>query len=147
MRGNPGKRKINDREPKPKSVAPAMPGWLDAPAKVEWKRCAPGLVRLGLLTEVDGAVFAAYCTAYSDFVRARRALNRRRSITFVTPNGYPQVRPEVSIANKAMHDMTQLARAFGMDASSRGRMQLPPPADEDDEKFFGDAPPKLTAVR
>jgi phage terminase small subunit len=61
LQGNPGKRRLNHDEPKPvaKCVPPA---WLPALVLVEWKRQAPALEKLGLLTELDGEAFATLCT-------------------------------------------------------------------------------------
>lgn len=60
LTGNPGKRKLNDREPMPEPRC-APPAWLAPEALVEWKRQAPPLERLGLLTEIDGEAFATLC--------------------------------------------------------------------------------------
>ena len=62
LEGNPGKRPLNELEPKPKKKAPKCPGWLDAEAKTEWRRVAKQLEELGVLTEVDMAAFAAGAT-------------------------------------------------------------------------------------
>ena len=40
LEGNPGKRALNDREPKPQKKAPACPKWLEDEAKKEWRRLA-----------------------------------------------------------------------------------------------------------
>lgn len=46
-------------EPKPRPNAPDIPKDIDPGAKRAWKRLAPKLERLGLLTENDGDMFAA----------------------------------------------------------------------------------------
>jgi len=58
LEGNPGKRPLNLNEPKPLQIAPECPDWLLDEAKKEWKRLAPELERLGLLTILDMAAFA-----------------------------------------------------------------------------------------
>ena len=65
LEGNPGKRGLNEKEPKPKKKAPKCPAWLDEEAKKEWKRMCKQLEDLGILTEIDMAAFAGYCQAYS----------------------------------------------------------------------------------
>ena len=55
LEGNPGKRELNQNEPKPEKKAPRCPTWLEAEAKKEWKRLAKQLEQLGILTEVDMA--------------------------------------------------------------------------------------------
>ena len=53
--GNPGKRRLNEREPKPKAVVPRCPVELCDAAKKEWRRIGKQLAVLGLLTEIDRA--------------------------------------------------------------------------------------------
>lgn len=134
LEGNPGKRPLNQNEPKPKPLAPKCPSWLDREAKREWKRVAPELERLGLLTVVDGAALAAYCQAYARWVKAEKIL-QEKGLTFETPNGYEQQRPEVSIANKSMQIIRAFCAEFGLTPSARARMTLP---DEDDGDDFFD---------
>ena len=63
LEGNPGKRKINEAEPKPEKKAPPCPKWLEPEAKKEWRRLSKQLEQIGVLTEVDQAAFASYCQA------------------------------------------------------------------------------------
>lgn len=62
LRNNPGKRAINRHEPKPRGKA-ECPQWLSSAARKVWRRRAPELNRLGVLTSVDTEVFAEYCAA------------------------------------------------------------------------------------
>ncbi len=74
-RGNPGKRALNDREPKPPAGAPPMPrGLFDAEAAREWKRLSKRLDGLGLLNKSDGNLMARYCVAWSLWFKAVRKL-------------------------------------------------------------------------
>ena len=54
--GNPGKRKLNTKEPVPAKGMPACPDWLMLEASNEWKRLAELMNLMGVLTEVDMAV-------------------------------------------------------------------------------------------
>ena len=65
LEGNPGKRKLNENEPKPEKKAPSCPKWLDKEARKEWHRLAKKMEAIGILTEVDMAAFAAYCQSYA----------------------------------------------------------------------------------
>ncbi|MBY6275390.1 phage terminase small subunit P27 family [Symbiobacterium thermophilum] len=130
LEGNPGKRPLPENEPKPAPIMPECPSWLDRYGKAEWKRVAPMLHRLGLLTEADGMALALYCDAYSTYRRAREAL--KDGLTFTTPNGYVQQKPEVSIANNAMKQIRAFCAEFGMTPSSRGRITVPGLDDDDD---------------
>jgi hypothetical protein len=46
-------------------VRPSIPAAIDAGAKRTWKKLAPVLERIGLLTEVDGPALMAICQAQS----------------------------------------------------------------------------------
>ena len=96
-----------------------------------WPLELPHLHRLGLLTKVDRAMLAAYCQAWGRHVQAEKILNQR-GLTFVTPNGYIQQRPEVTISRKALHTAKVLAAEFGLTPSARSRIEIPraEPADE-----------------
>ena len=119
--GRPGKRKKNRAEPKPEPISKtAPPDFLDAIAQKEWKRIAPMLKDLGLLTKVDTVALAAYCQAFSDYVAACKVL--AKGTTFKTPNGYVQPRPEVSIKRTAAAHILRFCQEFGMTPSSRARM-------------------------
>ena len=124
LAGNPGKRRMNAAEPEPRADAGYCPRWLPDEAKREWRRVAPELLRLGLLTVVDVLPLVAYCMAYARWREACDVLEKQ-GLTFATPNGYEQQRPEVAIANKAMMEMKALAQEFGMTPASRSRVTLP----------------------
>ena len=55
LEGNPGKRKLNTKEPIPAKGMPECPQWLLAEAKKEWERLADLMNQMGVLTEVDMA--------------------------------------------------------------------------------------------
>ena len=53
LEGNPGKRPLNELEPVPPTVALRCPNYLLPEARKEWKRLAPILMGMGLLTAAD----------------------------------------------------------------------------------------------
>ena len=57
LEGNPGKRPLNGREPVPPRAALKCPAWLLPEAKKEWKRLAPALEAMGVLTMADLTAF------------------------------------------------------------------------------------------
>ena len=65
LEGNPGKRKLNNKEPKPDKGMTVCSEWLLPEAKAEWKRLSEKLNQMGVLTKVDMAAFAAYCQSYA----------------------------------------------------------------------------------
>ena len=71
LEGNPGKRKLNTKEPIPAKGMPECPEWLLPEAKREWERLADLMNQMGVLTEVDMAAFAAYCQSYARWKEAQ----------------------------------------------------------------------------
>ena len=123
LEGNPGHRPINRSEPRPRPVAPKCPTWLAAEAKREWKRIAPALERLGLLTEIDGVALAGYCQSYARWRQCQEVL-AKDGLTFKTESGYTAARPEVAIGNRALIEVRAFCVQFGLTPSARARMQL-----------------------
>ena len=129
LNGNPGKRPLNEHEPKPEPTIPAAPSELSAEARVEWDRVAGELSRLGTLTVVDRAALAAYSQAYGRWIQAERGIAQmaeRDQLTaglmIKTTNGNAIQNPLVGMANRAMADMVRYATEFGMTPSSRSRI-------------------------
>ncbi|MBN2024069.1 MAG: phage terminase small subunit P27 family [Pirellulales bacterium] len=124
LRGNPGKRATNKREPKIKAEIPPCPRHLDAEAKKEWRRVAGILQKHGLLTQVDRAVLVAYCRAWSLFVEADRHV-RERGMTMVSPKtGAVYQSPYMNQLTAAMKDLVRFAAELGMTPSSRSRVKV-----------------------
>ena len=80
LEGNPGKRPLNAKEPKPAKKAPSCPKWLEPEAKKEWRRLAKQMEQIGILTEVDMAAFAGYCQAYARWKEAEEFITQHGSI-------------------------------------------------------------------
>ncbi len=123
IEGNPGKRPINGREPRPPTSLPTCPSHLSATAKAEWKRLARMLNEIGLLTQIDRGVLAAYCQGYGRWVEAERKLAVTPPI-LKTPAGYVQVSPWITIANRQVELMTRLMGELGLSPSSRSRLAV-----------------------
>jgi P27 family predicted phage terminase small subunit len=121
LRGNPGKRALNKREPKPSIELPHCPDYLDEGARREWDRLAPILVRMKVLTEADYIALASLCQAYSTMAKAQTQLNKT-GILFKTPSGYIQQSPLIGIVNNCTHKIVTLCREFGLTPSSRTRV-------------------------
>ena len=129
------------REPKPKAEKhiPAPPSFLGRVAKEEWRRVTPELYRLGLLTKVDRASLAGYCQSYARWIECEKVVTEM-GVTFMTEKGYVCQRPEVSIAQKERALMRQFANDFGLNPSSRSRIDTPEPEkpkDQDEDFLFG----------
>ena len=121
LEGNPGKRPLNEHEPVPPKGAIRCPAWLEAEAKKEWKRLAPSLEAMGILTTVDISAFAGYCQAYARWKEAEEFISKHGSI-FQTPSGYVQQVPQVSIAQQNLKIMQSFCSEFGLTPATRSRI-------------------------
>jgi P27 family predicted phage terminase small subunit len=131
--GNPGKRPLNDREPQAPEGMPERPEWLDAEAQAEWGRVTAELEAMGLLSVVDRAALAAYCTAWSRWVEAEAMVKKFGTIVKSPEKGFPMKSPYLTIADQALETMRKLMVEFGLTPSSRSRIRVPPGGDEVDE--------------
>jgi P27 family predicted phage terminase small subunit len=145
--GNPGKRALNENEPRPAPALPDPPPHLDDEAKAEWGRVSGQLYALGCLAEIDRAALAAYAQAYSRWLRAERAIAEMakrdeltRGLMIKTANGNAIMNPLVGVANKAMADMVRYAAEFGMTPSARSRIDADKAAEAQEqdpaERYF-----------
>jgi P27 family predicted phage terminase small subunit len=135
LRGNPGKRRPNDAEPRPASVVPACPPCLGDEARKEWKRLSKELGKLGLLTGLDRGLLAAYCQAQALWVEAVSSIERYGTMV-KSPNGFPMQLPYVAVANKQVDIMVRIASEFGMTPSSRTRIRVGETTPEDPFEAF-----------
>jgi P27 family predicted phage terminase small subunit len=122
LRGNPGKRPLNQAEPQPAARMPTCPDWLDDAAREKWAELAPELFRLGLLTAIDGDALAGYCQAWAEFKAATQTL-RGTDRTIMTEKGNTIAHPAVGIQRGAMERMRAFGAPFGLDPSSRSRLK------------------------
>ena len=145
LQGNPGKRPLNEHEPQPDASMPAPPEHLNSVAIAEWGRMAGELNRIGLLTQVDRAAFAAYCAAYSTWVHAelqmaRLAEDGGNPFLITTEKGNQIQNPIVGVRNKALDLMHKFMVEFGLTPSSRTRVTVPNIESDPFEDEFGPKP-------
>ena len=115
-----------------------MPATLCDGAKEVWRALAPELVRAGVLSTVDGGLFACYCTAIADFDKANEVLVREGYLV-ESPNGYQVQHPMLAIRKNAAREFARIAPEFGLSASSRPRVHVEPRRDQNKfAKYFGD---------
>jgi P27 family predicted phage terminase small subunit len=131
LEGNPGKRPLPKNEPKPEPLAPKCPAHLDKAAKREWKRVVDLLEPLGLVNKLNMAALAAYCQVYSRWVEAEGMI-RKHGMLVKTPNGYPQLSPFMTVANRCLDQMKSYMVEFGMTPASMSRISINPGEAKDD---------------
>lgn len=121
--GNPGKKALPPGEVKPKVELPSKPRHLSIEASAEWDRLAPVLMRLGLLTRLDRAAFAAYCQAWAKHVEAEQQLAKASALAF-TQTGFPIINPWATISKQAVEQMSRLLGEFGLTPAARTRINV-----------------------
>ena len=131
--GNPGKRPLNQREPKAPQGLPEAPSWLDAEAQAEWERVTSDLQEMGLLSRADRPALAAYCTAWSRWVEAEAMVKKLGPIVKSPDKGFPMKSPYLTIADQALETMRKLMVEFGLTPSSRSRIRVSGPSEPGDE--------------
>ena len=140
LRGNPGKRKLNEKEPTIPAGEPAMPKHLSKVAIAEWKSIVPELLRLGVLTVVDGKALAAYCAAFARWIEAEEAVDEfglvveEPILLMGTATGFVRLKrnPAISISHDAMKIMKAFLVEFGMTPASRSRIRVEKPEGKED---------------
>ncbi len=118
--------------PKPQPVRPSCPRWLDKEAKNEWRRLSPELERLGLLTALDRAAFAIYCTCWADFKMFSEII-RREGAVVEGHRGVLRKHPLLPALHWAMDAVRVWSQEFGLTPLSRSRLSVMVPAEEESE--------------
>ncbi len=117
LAGNPGKRRLNDREPDPGALDLTPPEELSAEAVPQWNRIAPMLAKCGVLKQSDRDVLAHYCEAYVAFYAGIRA-------------------GKINVG--LLGQMRQMLGEMGMTPATRSRIIAEKPqGDEAEAKYFG----------
>src|SRR5690349_10393596 len=124
LTGNPGKRPMNEHEPRPEAAIPDCPPELSPLARKEWDRLVVELNNLRMLTNLDRAALAAYCGAYALWAEATEALQKYGAM-IKSPQGFPIQSPYLAIANRQAEIMMRIASEFGFTPASRSRIATP----------------------
>lgn len=143
LEGNPGKRPLK-KHPQPEPTAPTCPSWLSPPAKTEWRRIAPELERLGLLSRLDRTALAGYCQNLATVKIATQAINQhyreygKLTTTYTNKGGATNEIPipELRIARDAWNLVHRFESEFGLTPSSRERLNLPEQQEVDEFEVY-----------
>ena len=146
IQGNPGKRPLNPREPRPEVRIPTCPAHLNPSGKAEWKRLAGEMHRLGILTDLDRAALSAYCQAYGRWVEAEKKL-KETPLLIKLPSGYIQPSPWLAIANKQLELMHKYLGDLGLSPVSRTRVSTTTPPGPKPWEFGLTRPSKFDGLR
>ena len=118
LEGNPGKRPLTELEPLPPISVLRCPNWLLPEARKEWRRLAPALINMGVLTLADAIPFAAYCTAYARWREAEDEITKHGSV-YKDGNGSIKPNPYIAISARQLMEIKSLAAEFGLTPATR----------------------------
>jgi len=124
-------------EPLPPERMPICPKHLDEEARKEWKRAGKILQKVGLMTDLDRMIFAAYCEAYSRWVQAVTQI-QATSMVYKKPDGTPGLNPYLKIASVAYEQMIKAGTQIGMSPSSRASLKVEKPKAKSKAQQFMD---------
>lgn len=140
LRGNPSKKSaaaLLDEQVRPPVAIPPCPSHFSPEAKAEWKRITKHLELLGLVTEIDRAALAGYCTAWGDYVWAERRIAEINTEAkdktgesgriWGLATGYKQISVPMQIRNRALELMVKFLGEFGMSPAARSRVTASDP--------------------
>lgn len=138
LRGNPSKKSAAELNGgvSPDVEIPLPPTHLKGEALKEWKRITPDLLKLGLISNIDRAALAMYCTAWGRHADAEQKIRALGDEALVseTPNGFQVQGVWLNISNKAMEMCHKFMADFGMSPSARSRVT---PGDLNGDLFSG----------
>lgn len=134
--GNPGKRALNKREPKPRGNLYDAPDWLTDTQRVGWAYAIES-APFGLLKRIDRSTLVAWVVAEDLHRQAAEKLNGG-AMLIKTPNGMPVQSPYLSILNKQAMIMLKAASEMGFTPASRSRVEVSDDAQDQDpaDRFF-----------
>ncbi len=143
VEGNPGKRAINKREPKPRREVPSCPAHLGDSGKVAWGRLSVLLDRMGVLTEADGAALERLCDCYTDILECRKLIETDgRTYKTTTPQGETLIKanPAVAQLRAADSQFKSYLVEFGLTPAARSKVHASTDDDQEEDplaEFFG----------
>jgi P27 family predicted phage terminase small subunit len=127
IQGNPGKRRLNKSEPRPRAGVPQMPNGMPLEARAEWNRIAPILEKMGVLTAADGAALAAYCKLHAQILQAEAAIKKFGIVTaqFVGEGVVVlKKNPAVTVKAEALRLVKGFLLEFGLTPASRSKLTV-----------------------
>lgn len=122
--GNPGKRAINKKEPKPRRVLPSCPKHLSDDAKVAWGRMCVLLDRMGVLTEADSFALERLCGCYAEVLECM-ALVKSEGRTYTTESlggTLVKAHPAVAMLGDADRRFKSYLVEFGLSPAARSKV-------------------------
>ena len=142
MRGTLRADRTNPHEARPIIAAPRCPRELQGEARKFWKRTAPRLIALGLLSEIDEGMFAAYCSAWDRWLTCIERV-KQDGLMVISKTRGPILNPLLKEIASCETALRNFGGHFGLSPASRSKVQaipvapVMPSASGAEEKYFG----------
>lgn len=150
-KGNPGRRVIgaDPVEDATQSAAKAPlatvepPKWLKKDGLLIWKRIAPRLISLKLLTQTDADTFARYCRNYARWLKMQARLDDMGEIYEIETASGVVRRPDPAymIGDRLERQLVSAEAVFGLNPAERQRIFAARAAKTTDPGDLFDEPP------
>ena len=122
-KGNPGKRALNQSEPKPPSDDIKPPSWVTGVSLEKWEEVVPKLVGMGVMTNADIDTIVRYCTMHEGYVKYLDQVRRGLDVLVIRDDKgkvkYMQITPAATMLSKLSASMLRIEQEFGLTPSSR----------------------------
>lgn len=136
LRGNPGRRPIDDAEPHPELFEhfPRPPKELNEDGRAFWMREGRQFWQSGCLTRSDVAAFTALCRTYARYINFHREVERTGYVLRGRFND-PVISPFEKLLERAHQELIEGLREFGGTPVSRVRVKAAGQGDAGEDKF------------
>ena len=124
LRNNPGKRRMNESEPVPGTLATEAPEELDGDENGarEWKRTIAPAIGIGQITAADRAPAIIHCVLWSTWRSQLADAAQHAHVVAVGKNKYPTPNPARMMANKTLQLLLKVDAELGLTPVSRTRV-------------------------
>lgn len=123
LKGNPGKRAVNKKEPKPKNGVPNTPRYLKKMPKYWFEVLCKELDDIGVLTNLDSKALELLVEAYSEY-RNHCDVLEAEGYSYKTDDGLIKAHPVAAMKADAWKRVKAMLAEFGMTPSSRAKVSV-----------------------
>jgi P27 family predicted phage terminase small subunit len=139
VKGNPSKRAVNKKEPKPPSGVPPIPKHFDKMGKYWFKRIGEELDAVGVMTTLDGKALELLIEAYTEY-RQHCDVLAEEGYTYKTVSATGEeivkAHPAAVMKSDAWKRIRAMLAEFGMTPASRSKVGAKGPAEADPLEEF-----------
>lgn len=139
VRGNPSKRPINKKEPKPPSGVPPTPKYFDKRGKYWFKRMGEELNALGVMSTLDAKALEMLVEAYVEYRQHCETLDEEGytyNVMSSMGDKLKKAHPAAAMKADAWKRIRAMLSEFGMTPASRAKVTMNTPAEEDPFEAF-----------